>query len=966
MKEKIKKAISKNSDLQNEDNNIDNSYIMTFDAFILFLVKKYHYLLNLDKNINIIDSSVLLLKKQEIIKNIFKNNYLNKNKSFVELILTFCAKNDKEMQRLIINIDKNLDLLIEKENYLKQYIDSFYTNENIDLIFDSFNAMIFDKIENIKETLIKLSDEVNEEYYNKIEKQFELLFNVKLYDDLKIIQSIDLPNLPRGSSDNAKLIKSQLKNILDYLLELTKKNKAELINQVMETKNHMKEIIDILIQLNKEVYEFKKNNNSFEFIDLSRFAISLLENNPNIAKELTLNFKEIMIDEFQDTNDIQEKFISLIKNNNVYMVGDIKQSIYRFRNANPIIFKNIYNQYKNNQEGFKIDLNKNFRSRSEVIKPINIIFNMIMDDKIGSADYVIDHQMVFGKEAYNLPSTSNYNFEIYNYEPEKKYSNDELEAFLVAKDIKKKLSENFMVLKNDQLVPASYSDFCILIDRTTSFDIYKKMFDYMQIPLNIYKDDNILLNDETMLIKNIISFILKIKNKTFDQEFKFYYTSIARSYLYNKKDEEIFLDITKNNIFNSEIFKICQKITEQIDYISNKNLIEQIISDFNFYKKMISVGNLQERELVLNNILEKSEELNRLGMDIYQLEDYFNILIENNIEITVPALLSDKDAVTITNIHKSKGLEYHICYYCGLAKKFNLRDSFEKIIFSKDFGFIIPNNKNGLKNTFIYALYKEKYLEDEISEKIRLFYVALTRCKEKIIMLTSFNENKTINNNNNIVDYLIRMSYRSFLDILYSVYEEIEDNITKQKTDHFPSNYLLNKKISENIIEKKEEILVNELEFKNNLLTESNFSKKNKNLFTIEEMNNIIFGEKIHYILENIDFLNPSFDNLNKEEIIIIKDFLNHPILKNMNKGNIIKEYEFNVAKDNLDMSGVIDLLIEYEDHIDIIDYKLKNIKDKMYIDQLKGYKNYIYNKTKKKTNIYLYSLLDKNLVKID
>src|SRR5574344_1191977 len=108
-----------------------------------------------------------------------------------------------------------------------------------------------------------------------------------------------------------------------------------------------------------------------------------------------------MVDEYQDTSDLQEEFISLISNNNVYMVGDIKQSIYRFRNANPYIFKNKYDSYKNNNGGVKIDLNKNFRSRKEVLNNINIMFELIMDDYLGGAEYKESHEMIFGNTSYD-------------------------------------------------------------------------------------------------------------------------------------------------------------------------------------------------------------------------------------------------------------------------------------------------------------------------------------------------------------------------------------------------------------------------------------------------------------------------------------------------------------------------------------------------------------------------------------
>ena len=129
-------------------------------------------------------------------------------------------------------------------------------------------------------------------------------------------------------------------------------------------------------------------------------AIKVVKDNDDVRQELKEFYNEIMIDEYQDTNDLQEEFISLIENNNVYMVGDIKQSIYRFRNANPLIFKNKYDLYSNNISGMKIDLLKNFRSRSEVLNNINLLFDYVMDDFLGGADYIRSHRMVFGNTSY--------------------------------------------------------------------------------------------------------------------------------------------------------------------------------------------------------------------------------------------------------------------------------------------------------------------------------------------------------------------------------------------------------------------------------------------------------------------------------------------------------------------------------------------------------------------------------------
>lgn len=966
MQEKIKKEINNHPELKHSLNNIENAFISTFDAYVFSLVKKYHYYLNVDKNIQIIDSSVINFKKKEILSEIFNNKYLNKDIDFIDLVTNFCDKNDKELQKNILNLDKCLDLIIEKEEYLKNYIDNYYKASNIYDLFNQYLKLISKRINALNSTLNKLSSEVSPAFYDKIYNLLKPVLEAKNYEAVRVISSVNLPSLPPRSSDAAKFYKAELKKIIDELKLYTKQTKEDLIQEVLTTSNHVKVVIDVLLELNNKVDMYKKMHNCFEFSDIGKLAISLLKDYPDIASQIKSHFKEIMIDEYQDTNDIQDAFISLIENNNVYMVGDIKQSIYRFRNANPSIFKEKYDNYKNNIKGIKIDLNKNFRSRPEVIELINSIFNKIMDNEIGSADYALEHQMVFGNKSYNLVSPSSYSPIFYTYEKDNKYSNEEIEAYIIAKDIKKKIENKFQVMNKGTLRDCTYHDFCILIDRTSSFEVYKKVFEEMQIPLIIQKDENILFNDETFLIKNILTLILKIKKEEFDTDFRFCFTSIARSYLFALPDEKIFLLLANNKIFESEIYKIAKTFIKNLDYASNRDILEEIIFKFDFYMKMITAGNVQERNLVLNNLLEKAEELNTLGIDIYGLEDYLDTLITEKSEIKVPPSLTSSDASIITNIHKSKGLEYNICYFSGLYKRFNLRDHIEKIVFSKDYGFILPAQIESLKKTFVYSLYLEKYIQEEISEKIRLYYVSLTRCKEKMIMLYPFKEINDEEPSSKTIDYLIRISYRSFLDILISVNDVIQDkvvNLGKIEIPNLCSNCSKERLEYNNQYEKIE---VNELELSFDKLTKKTFSKTSTKLLSKIEKANIEYGNRIHYILENIDFLNPNYENLTIEEKDLIINFLNQDIMKNINKAMIIKEYEFqNIEKDN-HQYGVIDLLLVYEDYIDIIDYKLKDIDDDAYVLQLRGYQNYIEKKTKLKTHTYLYSILDKKLVKID
>ena len=210
----------------------------------------------------------------------------------------------------------------------------------------------------------------------------------KTYEDVLSNIEVSIPRLPSGSEEETKIAKDELKTQVDKLKNLVRyKSDDELINVIKSTKKDASVIIELIRRLDAEINEFKFQNDKFEFIDIAKMAIKVVKENENIREELRSFYHEIMIDEYQDTNDLQEEFISMISNHNVYMVGDIKQSIYRFRNANPYIFKNKYDNYSVSTTDCKIDLNKNFRSRSEVLDNINIIFTLIMNDDIGGADY---------------------------------------------------------------------------------------------------------------------------------------------------------------------------------------------------------------------------------------------------------------------------------------------------------------------------------------------------------------------------------------------------------------------------------------------------------------------------------------------------------------------------------------------------------------------------------------------------
>lgn len=352
----------------------------------------------------------------------------------------------------------------------------------------------------------------------------------------------------------------------------------------MSTKDYKEVIIDILKDFDKYVMAYKYENDIYEFTDIASLAIKLVKENVSVKEELKSSFKEIMIDEYQDTNDLQEILINMISDNNVYMVGDIKQSIYRFRNANPDIFKEKYNKYSNHIGGEKIDLNKNFRSREEVLNNINLLFNKVMDESIGGADYIKSHQMIFGNKSYikKGKTLQNYDFELYSYMYDKKseYSKEEIEAFIIAKDILSKVKGNYQIFDKDTSVlrNAEYSDFVILMDRTTNFDLYKKIFLYLGIPLELYKDETMNEDTDIIVLNNLIKFTIK----SWIQEYMIKNLSTCLQVLWEvfcveSSDEKIFDTIKNKTILGSNLANKVRKI--KLNNKSSYEIINDLIND---------------------------------------------------------------------------------------------------------------------------------------------------------------------------------------------------------------------------------------------------------------------------------------------------------------------------------------------------------------------------------------------------
>ena len=969
MKERIRKKLKENK-MFDELDLLDSSYITTFDAYSLALVKKYADVIHLSSNINIAESSILELAKKEILDEIFLDYYDKCPKNFLNLITKFCLKDDRTIKKRIIELNNTLDLKLDKETFINTYIEKYYNDEVIDKYIEDYLKLLQEKKENIINLYEDVRSLTSSKYLQQLEEVFLPFLNANTYEELRSTIFTSLPRVRTGVDSDSKEIRDNLTTLLKEFKDLViYENIKDIKESIIKTKDYISIILDLVKELDKRFTLFKENNNYFTFMDIEKLAISLVRDNLEIKEEVKNSFKEILIDEYQDTNDIQEAFINYIANNNVYMVGDIKQSIYRFRNANPSIFKEKYDNYKKGVGGRVIDLAKNFRSRREVLDDINLFFSHIMDDYLGEADYNNGHALAFGNMTYetSAKTTNNNYLDIYTYDAkDKEYSKLEKEAFIIANDIKEKINNKYLVYDKDidTLREIEYRDFVILLDRATDFVTYKQIFEYLSLPITLYEDEKTSGSTDLYLLKNIFIIAKSIITNTFDTKFRLAFTSISRSFLFEISDDEIYKYLENDTYKESRVYKIFKEILDNYEVLTPVTYLEEILEKLEYTNKLMLIGNVDINSSRMEYFYNLITNLENSNFTILEVSDYLEKINDLKLEIKLAISKEDSNSIKIMTIHKSKGLEYPICYFAGFYKDFNKDEYKSNVLFDDNYGIIIDevdsNNKLITK-----TLSLEKLKQKDISEKIRLLYVALTRAREKmIIVMPNIENDKDLGN---IVNDYDRLNYTNFAKMVISVSSLFSNKIKEiENIENISKKYLDVKRIESKINSNIKELEVIPSIYLKDIKVKEIYHKENNNEVKEIDLKLLEIGRIVHALFERIDFTNnklPYIDSDYYKEKLT--NFMNSTFMKKYQDYKKYQEYEFIYNNSNKNYHGKIDLLLVGEKDAVIVDYKLKNTKDDAYIKQLNGYKEMISKKLNLETSCYLYSIIDEVFVKI-
>lgn len=963
MRDRIRKKLIEGGYMK-EAASVDAVNFQTYDAFALSLVQKYCREIGVPNDVKIVDSTLIEIEKKKQIRRILDEHYELEDHDLIRIVNKYCLKNDDRIKDLILKVYDKSQLKFDNKEYLDTFIDTYYKEENLDARIDEIDKSM---IKLSKDIIYSLGDpSVTEigKYMSNVRDYLLGLIALSTYEErASYIQNTEFPSAKgaRYCSDEEKsLANNEVKELLGTYFPLFQyKSKKEMLVRLSKVRIYSNVIISLVKELTESLDAFKQKRGIYTFQDIFKLAIKVVSI-PHVQKKLRNQFKHIMIDEYQDTSDLQEMFVDLIANNNVFAVGDVKQSIYKFRNANCDLFQDKFNRYQKKDGGELIVLPDNFRSRQEVIDDNNKLFKAIMTLSDTGIDYSSGHEMRFHNDNYTKykVDTDNYHTECIEYtseDIEQGITEAEYEARLIANDIIRRYNAHTKVLegKKDEngkdvyeLRNIKFSDFAILIYAKTNFHLYQKVFNEYQIPLYANYTQTIKENNLTMALVSVFKLIAMTKQEDFSKAYLHPFVSVLRSFLVEEKDDtidELFVGKKQYSDFN--LFDLIKELVEYSDNHNLEELTKKVFDVFDVYDKLVLIGDVTDNIDLSNYFLKIAKEMDEMNYSIDDYVKYYEELDEYDIEPEYNGGAPAIDSVKLMTIHASKGLQFKYVYYAKLDSHFK-HDATGAILVDDNFGIDLPDTEYSEVGGIFHKFIAKRAKRETILEQLRVFYVALTRAEEKAILLykTDFRKNYK----SNFIDS------NMYLDFVY---------ISQVNYPRYKVTISDDRPIVEN--EENKEIAIgikDSYKFKDEMKAVVRASKEKS-----EDANSeaLALGTKYHYYLELTDFgtKDTSFIKDEKDRRRIDK-FLKNPLFDNAKNAKVAHEYSF--YDEVNDVHGVIDLLLVYDDHIDIVDFKLSHVDDEAYEKQVGVYKDYIAQIADgRDINLYILGILSGDIKKV-
>ena len=975
MRERILKSIYKIIDseepqdeetinhLQRQITLLNKASICTIDSFCLDVIKNNFFEIEISPNFRIADTAEIDLLKQEVLEKLFEEKYENHDKDFEKLIKTYTSyRDDTPLKDVILRIYTYIESNPFPLKWLKEQVEKF----NIKDVKQDFSNTEWGKIllQNMKEELEdcikklqaeekRLSFESELEQYERIIlsdiQQLEMVYaNLENWDKAySLINNVDFLRWPT-SKKITNPEKDKAKAIRDKVTKDFKAKRAKIFTANSETANvDLIEMYEVLSKLEKLIIDFdiefsknKKDRNIVDFSDVEHLALKILvkedETPSEIAKKYQEKFTEIAIDEYQDSNLVQEYILTSISNGkNIFMVGDVKQSIYKFRQAMPDLFLSKYSNYSENEandKGLKIKLFKNFRSRKNVLDFTNLIFENIMGEKLGEIDYTEEEYLNLGasyeegkedlvseidildtvEEVDEIQDDTEIEGNTQSIDEEaleetEKVEDIELEAKFVAQKIRDLIDSKFQVYDNKkgEFRDIRFRDIVILLRSTKNkANIFEKELTNQNI--NVYSDTSqeYLESYEIQVIMDL----LKIIDNPY-QDIPLVHVMLSSIGMFTDDDLLEIRLCDQNDDFYTTLLKsrlsVREELREKIDiflskiedfrekngYIDLDELIWTIYEETGFLNYVALMPNGALRVANLKMLFERAKQYESASFKgLFNFINFIERIKLGSGDLGAAKLIGEnEDVVRIMSIHKSKGLEFPVVFLSCTGSGFNMMDLNSDILLHQKIGIgvkYIDYDRQIKYDTISKLALREKLLEENLSEEMRILYVALTRAKEKIYVtgiIKDYQKNKEkmqelvdiYKKENGKINPILIKKYKKYIDWILLVYmynfenskdilkintikrKDILKNIKKEDKEEVDIFKVLEEK-SKDI---KEEDL---LKFKNQLIFEYKY-KGLSDIPTKESVTNIVHK---NVEVEAFEAINKEYEDDNEEKNI--------------------------------------------------------------------------------------------------
>lgn len=799
MKRKIADAISKrikdepqNAYLREQGILVHSAHISTIHAFCKSIIQNNIHHTTLPSDFTLIDDTENSVLRNQALDSVLERYYekIEKKDGFRDLTVGYGGiKSDDNLRSTVLKLHDFVRSLAYPEKWLKAAADEYkkVVNTNtidntvwekllLDICHD-LSSEIRDSLEVIMALIEKdvPRDHKCYEYYADMYYSFISLFTPVLkktatYHDIsKALNEFTIGTFRSKSGIDDALIRA-LTDIRDNIIKECLKDMSALIfaadteslEKIIECSPRIKALKQLVRQTERLHKALKRERSSLDFGDLEHEMIGLISTKSGeptkIALELQNKFDEILVDEYQDTSNIQDTMFRLLSkdNKNIFMVGDLKQSIYRFRNAAPDIFAEKYREYLKGNGGTCIRLFKNFRSRPQVIDSVNGLFSSIMKRDTGGLDYTNEEYLIYGADYAD--NCGDFTTELLLTDVDKKnypdeyleYSSNQLEAITVAKRIRNMVDNQELMVKDKATGiprPVRPGDITILIrNKRKAVELGEILGEY---GISSYSEIGQSFLD-TIEVMTVLSFLQIIDNPRQDVPL----IAVLRSALFDFSPDELceirlfakgdFYDALCTAADNGNkkaryFLSVLHDFRKNASHTGVDEIIHRICYEHHYMSLVGSMPNGKLRQANLNLLYETGASFERGGLSgLFHFMAYIETIRETGKDLVAAKLFSDDtDTVSIMTIHKSKGLEYPVVILYGTEQYFNESDASKAVIWHEDAGIAMDyvDTLNRVRYSSLpKLLLKDRIKRQQRAEEMRLLYVALTRAKEKLII----------------------------------------------------------------------------------------------------------------------------------------------------------------------------------------------------------------------------------------